>query len=149
MARGKFIFGAVLGALFALAFAPKKGSELRKDIKSEIDKGGHGEDTLKKTAKIIGDDFIETGKIIYHDPEVQKHIKRGKKEAQKLAEETKAKLQNSGKQWAKTAQKEAQKHKKAIEKEGSKAVDTIKKRAIKTAKSVKKASKPSQKGPKK
>ena len=34
---GKFILGAGLGAGLALLFAPKKGSELRKDIKKKFD----------------------------------------------------------------------------------------------------------------
>lgn len=34
---GRFAFGAGLGAALALLFAPKKGSDLRKDIKKKID----------------------------------------------------------------------------------------------------------------
>ena len=34
---GKFVLGAGLGAAISLLFAPKKGTELRKDIKSKID----------------------------------------------------------------------------------------------------------------
>ena len=34
---GKFILGAGLGAGLALLFAPKKGSELRNDIKKKFD----------------------------------------------------------------------------------------------------------------
>lgn len=34
---GKFALGAGLGAAIALLFAPKKGSDLRKDIKKKID----------------------------------------------------------------------------------------------------------------
>ena len=34
---GKFALGAGLGAAFALLFAPKKGSDLRKEIKKKID----------------------------------------------------------------------------------------------------------------
>ena len=34
---GKFALGAGLGAALALLFAPKKGSDLRKDIKTKID----------------------------------------------------------------------------------------------------------------
>ena len=34
---GKFVLGAGLGAVLALLFAPKKGSELRNDIKKKID----------------------------------------------------------------------------------------------------------------
>ena len=34
---GKFALGAGIGAALALLFAPKKGSDLRKDIKAKID----------------------------------------------------------------------------------------------------------------
>ena len=34
---GKFIVGGVLGAGLALLFAPKKGEELRGDLKNKID----------------------------------------------------------------------------------------------------------------
>ena len=34
---GKFLAGAGVGAAIALLFAPKKGSELRKDLKNKID----------------------------------------------------------------------------------------------------------------
>lgn len=34
---GKFALGAGLGAAIALLFAPKKGSDLRKDLKNKID----------------------------------------------------------------------------------------------------------------
>ena len=34
---GKFIAGAVLGAGLGILFAPKKGSETRKDLKEKLD----------------------------------------------------------------------------------------------------------------
>ena len=34
---GKFVLGASLGAAVSLLFAPKKGTELRKDIKCKLD----------------------------------------------------------------------------------------------------------------
>ena len=35
---GKFLFGAVLGAGLGLLFAPKKGSDMRDDLKKQLDK---------------------------------------------------------------------------------------------------------------
>lgn len=143
MARnGKFLFGAILGALFGLAFAPKKGSELRKEVKSEIDKGGYGEKTLKKIAKHIGEDLVVTSKEVYNDPNVQKQIKKGKKEAMKMAEEAKGIIKESGEQWVKVAREKVEEQKKHFEKEGAKAVDTLKKKASSTAKQIKKEIKP-------
>lgn len=134
MARnGKFIFGAMLGALFGLVFAPKKGSELRKELKHEIEKGGHGEKTFKKTATQMGQDIVDTGKEVYHDPQVQKTIRHGKKEAMKIAEQAKVKLQESGEEWVHIAREKIMKGKEAVEKETGKAIDTITKKVTKPA----------------
>lgn len=96
MARNsKFLFGAVLGAIFGLAFAPKKGSELRKEIKTELDKGGNGSEALKKNVQIMGEDISQTTQDIYNDPTVQKHIREGKKEGEKLFNKAKKNLENS------------------------------------------------------
>lgn len=35
--KGKFLFGALIGAGLGILFAPKKGSEIRKDLKNKID----------------------------------------------------------------------------------------------------------------
>ena len=35
---GKFLFGAALGAGLGLLFAPKKGSDMREDLKKQLDK---------------------------------------------------------------------------------------------------------------
>lgn len=43
---GKFIIGAGLGAGLALLFAPKKGSELREDLKKKLD------ELVKKTKEV-------------------------------------------------------------------------------------------------
>lgn len=150
MARnGKFIFGAMLGALFGLVFAPKKGSELRKELKHEIEKGGHGEKTLKKTATQMGQDIVETSKEVYQDPQVQKSIRHGKKEALKLAEQAKAKLQESGEEWVHIAKEKLMDGKKTVEKEAGKAIDTIKKAAKPVAtKAPPKSTSPSKKATK-
>lgn len=92
-----------MGALLGLAFAPKKGSELRKELQSELAKGGHGEKVLKKNAAIIGEDITETAQEVYHNPEVQKQIAKGKKEAEKLVTQAQKKLQESGEEWVQMA----------------------------------------------
>lgn len=131
MARnGKFLFGAVLGALFGLAFAPKKGKELRQELKSELEKGGHGEKTLKKTASHIGQDLVETGKEVYHDPAVQKQIRQGQKDAAKLAGQAQKKLQESSEEWVRIAREKIVEGGKAIGQETAKAIDTLKKKSI-------------------
>jgi gas vesicle protein len=129
MARnGKFVVGAVLGALFGLAFAPKKGSELRKELKEEIDKGGHGEKTAKKNAAIMGRDIAETAQETYQNPAVQKQLEKGKKEALKLVDQAKDKLQESSEEWVKMAREKIVEGEKKVEKEYAKAFDTLKKK---------------------
>lgn len=65
---GAVIAGAVAGALFA----PKKGSQLRKEFKKEWDKGGSGVNTLKKHASAMGEDISQTAKGLYESETVQK-----------------------------------------------------------------------------
>ena len=125
----KFIVGALIGTLFGLAFAPKKGSELRKDLQKEIEKGGYGEKTMKKTANEIGKDVVETSKEVYNNPTVQKKIKYGTKEAKKLAGQAQKKIQESGEQWVKIARDKIVEGGKTIGKETNKAIDTLKKKA--------------------
>lgn len=128
MARnGKFLFGAIIGALFGLAFAPKKGSELRKELKSELEKGGHGERTLQKNAALMGEDITETAQEVYHDPVVQKQIAHGKKEAAKLVDMAKKNIHDNGEEWVQIARDKIMEGKKVLEKEAVKAFDTLKK----------------------
>lgn len=111
MAKGKFVFGAVMGALLGLAFAPKKGSELRKELQSEIGKkDGNPEKVLKKNAALVKADIEETAKEVYHNPEVQKQLARGKKEAGKLVEKAQKKIQESSEEWVQMARENLSGH---------------------------------------
>lgn len=85
---GKFALGAGLGAALALLFAPKKGSELRKDIKDKIDSFMKSVDDL--TVAEIKEEF--TNKV----EEIKKGIEELDKEtvmkiAKKKGEELKTK----------------------------------------------------------
>ena len=50
---GKFVLGAGLGAGLALLFAPKKGSELREDLKNKLD------ELLKKAKEVDLEDVTD------------------------------------------------------------------------------------------
>jgi gas vesicle protein len=142
MARsGKFLIGAILGALFGVAFAPKKGSELRKDFQDELKKGGMGEKTAQKAATEMGKDIAGTAQEVYQDPQVQKQLAKGKKEAQKLVDQAREKIQESSEEWVKMAREKIVEGKKQLEQEGVKAFDTLKKKVIHPAAPAKPAAK--------
>lgn len=135
--NGKFLFGAIVGALFGLAFAPKKGSDLRKELKDEIKTGGHGEKTLQKNAKIIGEDVATTAKEVIDDPEVQKHIEKVKEEGAKVLNNAKKNIEATGEEWMEVARDKLMEEKATVEKQATKTVhrafDTIKRKVKKVA----------------
>lgn len=101
--NSKFFLGALIGAALGLAFAPKKGSELRQELTKEIKSGGRGEETLKKTAQAVSEDLSETAQQIYHDPAVQKQIEHGRKEAHKVINQVGKELEKRGGEWTEIA----------------------------------------------
>lgn len=82
---GKFIFGAGLGAGIALLFAPKKGSELREDLKNKLD------EMLNKAKEIdlkeVSEDFskkVEELKNEVKELDKEKVLKIAKEKADDL-----------------------------------------------------------------
>lgn len=77
---GKFLFiGAILGFIAGLFFAPKKGSELRKDAKNKIDEikenpkdvlQGTFDDVKEKINDFIDDNFAEDDNIHISEEEI-------------------------------------------------------------------------------
>ncbi len=78
--RGGLLFGVIVGTLLGVLFAPRKGKELRKQLKNEVAKGGVGTETLKKNFVEMGEDMASTAGEVYSQPEVQKVVKKGKKQ---------------------------------------------------------------------
>ena len=88
---GKFVLGASLGAGLALLFAPKKGSDLRRDIKRKLD------DFMKDVDKLTVEDIkkectvrVDNIKKELEDldkEKVEKIAKKKAKELQKKADE--------------------------------------------------------------
>ncbi len=86
---GKFVFGAGLGAAFSLLFAPKKGTELRKDIKCKIDEFIGNVDKL--TIEDIKEEFnkkVEEIKKELDDLDKEKVLKTAKKKGEELKDKT-------------------------------------------------------------
>jgi len=82
---GKFILGAGLGAGLALLFAPKKGSELREDLKKKLD------EFLNKAKEIdleeISEEFtkkVEELKTDLKDLDKEKVLKIAKEKSEDL-----------------------------------------------------------------
>ena len=78
--RGKFLLlGALIGFIAGLFFAPKKGSELRKDAKNKIDEikenpkdvlQGTFDDVKEKINDFIDDNFAEDDNIHISEEEI-------------------------------------------------------------------------------
>ena len=78
--RGNFLLlGALIGFIAGLFFAPKKGSELRRDAKNKIDKikenpkdvlQGTFDDVKEKINEFIDDNFAEDDNIHISEDEI-------------------------------------------------------------------------------
>ena len=78
--RGNFLLlGALIGFIAGLFFAPKKGSELRRDAKNKIDEikenpkdvlQGTFDDVKEKTNEFIDDNFAEDDNIHISEDEI-------------------------------------------------------------------------------
>ena len=84
---GKFVLGAGIGASLALLFAPKKGSELRNDIKKKIDAFMDKVDDI--TIADVKEEFtnkVEEIKTGIEDLDKEKVMKIAKKKGEELKE---------------------------------------------------------------
>ncbi len=142
--KGGLFFGVIVGTLLGVLFAPKKGTELRKDLKSEVKKGGVGTETLKKSFMQMGKDIAGTAEELYQQPEVQKHVNKGKKEVKNFLknvgdqlQDVQSEVEKVGKDYYKKGQ---EKYEEGMEQMGH-GIDMIKKRIVpdKTVKTKKRA----------
>lgn len=96
--RGGLFFGVIVGTLLGILFAPRKGKELRKQLKDEVKKGGVGAETLKKNFMEMGHDMAETAEEVYHMPEVQDQVEKGKKHVGKFMREAETHINKAERQ---------------------------------------------------
>lgn len=83
--KGKFILGAALGAAFGLLFAPAKGSETRKMLKSKFDELAYKVKEIDlEEVKQAFDEKIEEIRIELEDLDQEKVLKIAKKKAVEL-----------------------------------------------------------------
>ena len=112
--------GLLAGATLGILFSPNKGEEIRKKLKSELDQGGSGVDTLKSTVSGFGKDI---GKTISEVSDSETY-KKGRKEVEKLVKENTTAAQRRK---AKSAVKKAKKTVKKAVKDAKNTIDKAKK----------------------
>lgn len=97
---GKFALGAGIGSAIALLFAPKKGTEMRADLKKKFDE--FMKDVDKMTVEDIKKEFtgkvdeVKKGLEDLNKEKVLKEAKKQGKELQKKAEELLALAKEKG-----------------------------------------------------
>lgn len=111
MFRGlkSLITGIVAGTALGVLFSPKKGEEIRRNIKKEMDDGGMGMDTIKDTFSEMGKDLSEAAKEGYEELSKTEGFKKAEKALKKKGKTVKKKAK-------KIAKKQTSKAKKAVKK---------------------------------
>ncbi|MBL4693908.1 YtxH domain-containing protein [Candidatus Gracilibacteria bacterium] len=118
MFRGlkSLITGIVAGTALGVLFSPKKGEEIRRNIKKEMHDGGMGLDTIKDTFTEMGKDLGDAAKEGYEElsktdgfKKVEKALKNKtknvKRKAKKIAKKQTAKAKKAVKKVAKKIKK--------------------------------------------
>ncbi|MDD4351518.1 MAG: YtxH domain-containing protein [Candidatus Gracilibacteria bacterium] len=120
--KGFFLIGTVLGSLFGLLFAQRKGDDLRKNLKETYKKKGWDGalETLKKEGKGIAGDVGSFSEEVKQSEQFQKAMKKGKKKAKEIEAISKKRAEELM-SVAKKANEAIEKGKKKINKEISKA----------------------------
>lgn len=140
------IAGIAAGTALGIFFSPKKGEEIRKNVKAELNEGGTGLKTLKDTFSKWGKDLSETAKDYYEEVSESEEFQAGKAKAKKTARKVAKKAVElaTNKTTKKIVRKAAKKVSKVtkqvskVTKQATKKVEVVKQQAVKAAKAVKK-----------
>ncbi|MFH1534039.1 MAG: hypothetical protein ABID64_03850 [Nitrospirota bacterium] len=81
--------GLLAGVGLGVLFSPKKGKDVRKSIKSEVDEGGTGLGAIKDTIVDMGKDIGETCKECYEEVSDSDEYKEGTGKLKKYAKNAK------------------------------------------------------------
>src|SRR3989339_779823 len=79
------LFGAIIGAITALLFAPGKGKDLRKKVKNEVEKGGAGLQSVGGEIRKMCVDMKESFNEWLETDEVKDALNKGKKKIEDIA----------------------------------------------------------------
>jgi len=86
------LLGVATGAVLGVLFAPKKGRDLRDNVKKEIQHGGTGLGTVGKNFAAMGKDMADTAHDIYDSPSVQNSLHTGGRKFSSVLKVLKAKI---------------------------------------------------------
>ena len=146
------VAGLALGGLVGLLFAPKKGSEFRKDLKKDFEGGNYGVNAFKDTFTAMGKDMSDFSNDVAKHEEVEEYLIKGKKAAKDVQKRaslwleanygiTDKDIEMARKQLTKGAGKVKTKAKKVMKKAMKKTMKKTKVVAGKVAKKAKKMKK--------
>lgn len=82
---GIFI-GTLLGSMYGMLFAPKKGTALRKELQDAHAKGDKVYQVLAKELGMVGKESVEVVKEMFESEDFQKFLKMSKAKIDELAE---------------------------------------------------------------
>lgn len=126
--RSGLLFGLIAGTVLGILFAPKKGKQLREDIKRERSEGGYGLDSIKEGFVDMGREMMSSAKTTYESEDVQEGLSKAKGAAMEMAEEGKKRVRKATRKYTKKATKAA---KGAARKAGKKATKFTRKKIAK------------------
>ena len=83
------VVGALAGTAVGILFAPKKGKQIRDNIKDELNTGGTGLSSVKDTLVEMGKEIGGTCKECYSEISQSEEYKEGKEKLKKYASQAK------------------------------------------------------------
>ncbi len=86
--------GVLAGTALGILFAPKKGDEIRKNIKKEVKGGGTGFSTIKDTIVEMGHDIGDFSKGTYGELNKHESFRKGVKTVKGYAAKAKKEAKN-------------------------------------------------------